>query len=55
MDLVVLQMQVKFSEKFGSMKFIQEIINNWAREFILGGQLIESLQLRKNAPSDFLF
>jgi len=35
--LVVFGMKVKFSEKLGSMKFIEEIINNWNREFIFDG------------------
>ena len=52
--LVVFGMWVKFSEKHGSMKFIQEIINNWDVKFVLDNQLIESLEIRTHTPSSFL-
>jgi len=35
--LVVVGTQVKFGEKIGSVKFIQDIINNWDGEFFFDG------------------
>jgi len=54
-DLVVIVMKVSFGEKIGSMKFIQEVINNWDRKCVLDGQLIKSLELKTHVPSTFLF
>jgi hypothetical protein len=52
--LVVAKTKVKFSEKLGSMNFIQEVINNWDRKKKFDGQLIESLEIGTSSPNTFL-
>jgi hypothetical protein len=45
--------KVQFSEELGTMKLIQEIINNWDGKFVFDGQLIESMEIRTHAPIAF--
>ena len=46
-------MKVMFGEKNGTMELIQNIINEWNREFIFDGQLIEGAKIRTHTPSSF--
>jgi len=51
---MVFGMKVKFHEKLGSMKFIQEIINTMDGEFLFDGSLIESLKIKIHVSIMFL-
>jgi hypothetical protein len=54
LNLVVSRTKVNSSEKISSMKFIQEVINNYDRKFFLIGQLNEILEIMTHASSTFL-
>jgi hypothetical protein len=41
-DLVVPHSQVQFGENFGACQFIQEFVDDWHREDILDGKLVQS-------------
>jgi hypothetical protein len=53
-DLVVARMKVKFSEKLGSINFIQNFINNMDMKFVLNRKLIVGLEIMTHVPSTFL-
>ena len=50
---MVSRMKIKFGEELGTMYFIQEIINDWDRKFIIEGQIIEGLRVWIHVTNSF--
>ena len=54
-NLVIPESQVYLREKFGSMQFIQELINNLNWEFIFDCELVQGPIVHTHPPRPILF